>query len=114
MINIFANAKYIFHIKEKEISTIHLRKLCYYCQAWHLVWRGTPLFLEDFEGWDDGPVCRELFDMHRGTPLSLDAVSFVMNMFLVAVRPSASMHDRKIGPGKKMFAARGALIPELR
>jgi uncharacterized phage-associated protein len=66
MINVFDVAKYILHAVGGEVSTMFLQKLCYYCQAWHLVWAGKPLFPEDFERWDNGPVCRELFNMHRG------------------------------------------------
>ncbi|MDR1891014.1 MAG: DUF4065 domain-containing protein [Puniceicoccales bacterium] len=66
MVNIFTVSKHILHIMGREISTMHLQKLCYYCQAWHLVWYGEPLFPEDFERWDNGPVCRELFEIHRG------------------------------------------------
>ncbi|MDR3317169.1 MAG: DUF4065 domain-containing protein [Puniceicoccales bacterium] len=43
-----------------------LQKLCYYAQAWHLARQGKPLFQEDFLRWEDGPVCRELFNVHRG------------------------------------------------
>jgi uncharacterized phage-associated protein len=66
MINIFDVAKYILHAVGGEVSTMFLQKLCYYCQAWHLVWAGKPLFPENFERWDNGPVCRELFNIHRG------------------------------------------------
>jgi uncharacterized phage-associated protein len=31
-----------------------------------LAWYGIPLFPETFRRWDNGPVCTELFDMHRG------------------------------------------------
>ncbi|MEE1314623.1 MAG: Panacea domain-containing protein [Faecalimonas sp.] len=40
--------------------------LIYYCQAWSLGWDGVPLFDEEFEAWANGPVCVELFDVHRG------------------------------------------------
>jgi uncharacterized phage-associated protein len=64
--NIFDVAKYILHTIGGEISTMKLQKLCYYCQAWHLVWTGVPLFSENFERLDNGPVCSELFNVHRG------------------------------------------------
>lgn len=65
MANVFDVAKYI--LKEKGcISTMKLQKLCYYSQAWSLVWDDRPLFEEDFEAWANGPVCRELFNIHRG------------------------------------------------
>ena len=43
-----------------------LQKLCYYAQAWSLVWDDAPLFDEDFEAWANGPVCPELFHKTQG------------------------------------------------
>lgn len=43
-----------------------LQKLCYYAQAWSLVWDDAPLFEEEFEAWANGPVCRELFLKTQG------------------------------------------------
>jgi uncharacterized phage-associated protein len=65
MVNIFDVARYILHAIGGDISTMKLQKLCYYCQAWHLAWKGEPLFQEDFRRWNNGPVCRELYDVHK-------------------------------------------------
>jgi len=65
MANVFDVAKYILD-KTGPISTMKLQKLCYYAQAWSLVWDDSPLFNEEFEAWANGPVCRELFNVHRG------------------------------------------------
>jgi uncharacterized phage-associated protein len=65
-VNIFDVAKYILHAIGGEISTMKLQKLCYYSQAWHLALKGEPLFPEEFEAWANGPVCRELFNAHKG------------------------------------------------
>ena len=43
-----------------------LQKLCYYAQAWSLVWDDSPLFNEDFYAWENGPVCKELFFATQG------------------------------------------------
>lgn len=43
-----------------------LQKLCYYAQAWSLVWDEKPIFEEDFQAWANGPVCPKLFNKHRG------------------------------------------------
>ena len=48
MANIFDVARYILEVKG-SMSTMKLQKLCYYCQAWSLVWDDSPLFDEDFE-----------------------------------------------------------------
>lgn len=58
-------AKYILESKGK-MSTWKLQKLCYYSQAWAIAWTEKPLFDEDFQAWSNGPVCPELFNLHRG------------------------------------------------
>lgn len=65
MANVFDVAKYILE-QQGRISTWKLQKLCYYSQAWSLAWTEEPLFPEDFEAWSNGPVCPELFYVHRG------------------------------------------------
>lgn len=68
MANVFDVAKYIIEHSGKngKMSTMKLQKLCYYAQAWSLVWDDTPLFEEEFEAWANGPVCRELFEKTKG------------------------------------------------
>jgi uncharacterized phage-associated protein len=58
-------ATYILR-RQGEMSAMKLQKLAYYAQAWHLVWDEQPLFPERIEAWANGPVCRELYDVHRG------------------------------------------------
>lgn len=65
MANVFDVAKYILN-KRGQMSTMKLQKLCYYSQAWTLVWDDVPLFDEDFEAWSNGPVCRSLYELRRG------------------------------------------------
>lgn len=65
MANVFDTAKYILE-KSGEMSTMKLQKLCYYSQAWSLVWDDSPLFDEDFQAWANGPVCPELFFKTQG------------------------------------------------
>lgn len=65
MANIFDTARYILET-QGNMSTMKLQKLCYYCQAWSLVWDDSPLFDEDFQAWANGPVCRELFCQTQG------------------------------------------------
>jgi uncharacterized phage-associated protein len=52
--------------RQSPMDTWKLQKLAYYCQAWHLVWEGRPLFDSRIEAWAAGPVVRELYDFHRG------------------------------------------------
>lgn len=65
MANIFDAAKYILE-QQGSMSTMKLQKLCYYAQAWSLVWDDTALFDEDFEAWANGPVSPELFRKTQG------------------------------------------------
>ncbi len=65
MASIFDVAKYILHEKG-AMDTQKLQKLCYYCQAWSLARDGKELFPEEFEDWENGAVCRELFYTHQG------------------------------------------------
>jgi uncharacterized phage-associated protein len=66
MANVFDVAHYILVANGGKMSTVKLQKLCYYAQAWHLARHGVPLFPEEFEKWELGPVCRELYRIHRG------------------------------------------------
>ena len=63
--SVFDTAKYILE-KCGTMSTMKLQKLCYYSQAWSLVWDDAPLFDEDFEAWANGPVCPSLFHHSQG------------------------------------------------
>lgn len=65
MATVFDTAAYILH-KKGKMSTMKLQKLCYYAQAWALVWDDEPLFEEEFEAWANGPVCKELFNWTKG------------------------------------------------
>lgn len=65
MAKVFDVATYILN-KCGSMSTMKLQKLCYYCQAWSLVWEDVPLFDEEFHAWANGPVCKELFSKTQG------------------------------------------------
>lgn len=62
---VFHVAKYILQ-HTGDITTMKLQKICYYCQAYNLAWTGKPLFPNKIYAWKNGPVCRELFNFHRG------------------------------------------------
>ena len=48
------------------MTHLKLQKMCYYAQAWHLVFAGKPMFIQEFQAWDHGPVCPELWQAYRG------------------------------------------------
>ncbi len=58
-------AQYIL-IHKGRMTTWKLQKLCYYSQAWSLVWDEEPLFKERIEAWANGPVIPALYEKHRG------------------------------------------------
>ena len=58
-------AAYIL-MRQGALSAMKLQKLVYYAQAWSTVWDDRPLFPERIEAWANGPVVRELYDLHRG------------------------------------------------
>lgn len=65
-VNVFDVAVYILK-QLKKLSTVKLQRLCYYSQAWSLVWDDEPLFDEDFYAWDNGPICKVLYYHTRGS-----------------------------------------------
>ncbi len=64
--NCFDVASYILG-KLGKMTTWKLQKLCYYCQAWSLVWDDDPLFSERIEAWANGPVIPALYEKHKGS-----------------------------------------------
>ena len=65
MADVFDVASYILE-KQGQMTTWKLQKLVYYCQAWSLVWDDDEMFPEEVEAWANGPVVRELYEIHRG------------------------------------------------
>lgn len=65
MATVFDVASYILS-KQGPMTTMKLEKLCYYSQAWSLVWDEKPLFNEEFQAWANGPVCPDLYHVHKG------------------------------------------------
>lgn len=63
---IAATAQHVLSAFEEPISTLKLQKLCYLAQGYTLAWtNGIPLFGEDFQAWKTGPVCPELWNIHK-------------------------------------------------
>jgi len=48
------------------MTTMKLQKLMYYAQAWCLIAYKKPLFPEQIQAWEYGPVVYVLFQEHRG------------------------------------------------
>ena len=63
--NTYSDVAYLFlkwAYEEGEIvSNLKMQKLLYYAQAWHLVFFKKPLFEENIEAWELGPVISEAY-----------------------------------------------------
>lgn len=64
-VSVFDVAQYILE-RQGPMTTWKLQKLCYYSQAWSLVWDDEPIFKEHIEAWANGPVVPALYNHHRG------------------------------------------------
>lgn len=62
-------AKYFLSLQGDDagdaISNLKLQKLMYYAQGYYLAMCGHPLFKEDFEAWEHGPVIPALYRMFK-------------------------------------------------
>lgn len=67
-VSVFDAAAYILsqQPKRQPLTTWKLQKLVYYSQVWSLVWDEQPLFKEKILAWANGPVVKELYDLHKG------------------------------------------------
>ena len=48
-------------LPETDITNLKLNKLCYYAQCWSLVKLGRPLFSDEIQAWDYGPVIPDVY-----------------------------------------------------
>lgn len=62
-------AEYFLSLQTEDagdaISNMKLQKLLYYAQGFSLAILGKPLFNEDFEAWEYGPVIRKIYEEYR-------------------------------------------------
>ncbi|MDR1829389.1 MAG: DUF4065 domain-containing protein [Candidatus Fibromonas sp.] len=66
MCKVFDVAKYILS-EIGEVSTMKLQKLCYYSLVEGLISpQQVAIFPNKFEAWANGPVCRDLWNVHKG------------------------------------------------
>lgn len=49
-----------------HIDNLKLNKLCYYAQGWSLAKRGEPLFDEEIQAWQYGPVVPSVYNAYKG------------------------------------------------
>ena len=62
-------AKYILSLTDEEsgntISDLALQKLLYYAQGYYIACFNKPLFKENIEAWEHGPVIREVYKEYK-------------------------------------------------
>ena len=60
MIDIMDAARYLVYLsyyqKRASLTSLKLQKLLYLAQGWSYVWDNKPLFCNEFEAWQYGPV----------------------------------------------------------
>lgn len=69
MLTCFDVAEYFLAKTDEDagdaISNLKLQKLVYYAQGFSLAMTGAPLFGEDFEAWQHGPVIPRLYQKYK-------------------------------------------------
>lgn len=50
----------------ENLDAYKIQKLVYYTQCWNLVINNVKLFSNRIEAWAAGPVCPDVYEMHRG------------------------------------------------
>jgi len=88
MITIFDVANYFIkksnNEEENTMTPLKLQKLCYYAQAWSLVWDDKPLFKDEFQAWVHGPANYSLFkkyDVGRNSTIQEVDCGFRLRIF---------------------------------
>lgn len=65
MIRIMDAARYLVYLSYNDsiasLTPLKLQKLLYLAQGWSYVWDGKPLFSDEFEAWQYGPVNNEIY-----------------------------------------------------
>lgn len=68
-IRVYDVANYFLALSRDEegsiVTYLGLQKLCFYANAWSLVWEHKPLFDEEFESGEYVPICPELVKKYR-------------------------------------------------
>jgi uncharacterized phage-associated protein len=69
MCTCFKVAEYFLSLQDGDagnsISNMKLQKLLYYAQGFAMVILDKPLFEDDFEAWEYGPVIRKIYDKYK-------------------------------------------------
>ncbi len=56
---------YLMQDEENDLSNLKLNKLLYYAQGCHLKRTGKPLFCDNIEAWQHGPVVADIYHAYK-------------------------------------------------
>ena len=69
MIDIMDASRYLvflsYHKLQGSLTPLKLQKLLYLAQGWSYVWDNRPLFQNEFEAWQYGPVNAEVYEYYK-------------------------------------------------
>lgn len=69
MIDIMDASRYLvflsYHKLQGSLTPLKLQKLLYLAQGWSYVWDNRPLFQNEFEAWQYGPVNVEVYEYYK-------------------------------------------------
>lgn len=67
MAGIFDVANYFISKSTYEdcITPLKLQKLCFYAQAWNMVWEDKEIFSDEFQAWVHGPANYDLYMKYK-------------------------------------------------
>lgn len=71
-------AKYIINANIRDMDNLKLQKLLYYCQGIHFCLYDKPLFNEEIEAWQYGPVVPCVYRKYKS--YNLDTISKIGNV----------------------------------
>ncbi len=92
--------------KEREISNLKLNKLMYIAQGFSLGLLDVPLFEEDIEAWEEGPVIPIIYYKYRGLGKHTDLLQSDFNIDFENGLEEGSNHHKIV---KIVFALYGTL-----
>ena len=112
-------------LPEADMTNLKLNKLCYYAQGWSLVKLGQPLFDEDIQAWDHGPVVPSVYRTYKvcgdnlisepsepfdESTLSVDELNLLIDVYNSYAKFSASalvtMTHRPGSPWRQVYEKR--------
>lgn len=78
MVSVFDVACFFIDVAKNSsddyMTNLKLNKLLYYAQGVYLARTGKPLFREDFQAWEYGPVIPEIYQKYKNTKHSITKV----------------------------------------